>query len=366
MTAVAGMMLGFVFMPFVASAETVLRVGESVSVTADQTVLEDFYAAGGVVTVSGAIEGDMYATGGSVTVNGNIAEDLSILGGSVQVHAPVADDVRVVGGEVTIADRVEGDLFVLAGSLQVLSSAEIVGNVFFYGGEAVINGAVGGSVMGAAERFRIDAPVAGNVDVASSRPLTLGERASISGDVAYTSFGEMVRAQNAVVEGNVLRNEPEADDRGLGIGSMLTALIVHLFALLCLYLGFKRQLVMFAAATARQTPRNGLLGLAAIFATPILAVFLIVTFLGMLLGLLGLFAFFALLMLAFVLVPAIVGGFIAQLLTNQFTVSLTWIVAGALVVHMLLIIPYVGILLVVAAVAVTFGGLVFRLYQLVR
>lgn len=360
------MALAIALTPLAAAAETVLRVGESVAVTSDQTVLDDFYAAGGVVTVSGEIQGDMYAVGGSVTVNGSVAQDLAALGGSVQVHAPVADDVRVVGGDVTIAERIEGDLFVIAGALHVLSSAEVTGNIFFYGGEAEVNGSVGGSVMGAAERFRIDAPVAGSVEVASSRPLVLGERASISGDVAYTSFGEMVRAQNAVVEGEVLRNEPEREDRGIGIGGILTAFIVHLFAVLCIFLGFKRHLMAFAAATTRNLGRNGLIGIAAMFLVPLGAALLMVTFLGMLLGLLGLFSFLALMCLAIVLIPVVVGSLIARLATNAPAVSLMWLVAGTLIVHLTLLVPYVGFLLVLMACAVTFGSLIFRLYHFLR
>src|SRR5680860_1466974 len=78
----------FVF-PVLVSAETVLRAGESVSISADQTVEEDFYALGGTVSMSGVIVGDMYSMGGGVTVNGSISEDLSVAGGSVQVHGPV-------------------------------------------------------------------------------------------------------------------------------------------------------------------------------------------------------------------------------------------------------------------------------------
>jgi hypothetical protein len=68
------------FLPFSAYAETVLRVGDDISVSADQTVEGDYYVSAGPLghtTMSGKVEEDMYAFGGSVTANGSIGGDLT-------------------------------------------------------------------------------------------------------------------------------------------------------------------------------------------------------------------------------------------------------------------------------------------------
>ena len=62
--------------------------------------------------------------------------------------------------------------------------------------------AVGGKVLGTAERVRINSAVAGGVDI-STPNLTLGEQANITGDVRYVSDSELVRATGAVVTGVV-------------------------------------------------------------------------------------------------------------------------------------------------------------------
>ena len=352
--------------PLTTHAETVLRVGDSVTVAADQRVEEDFYAAGGTVAMSGEIVGDMYAMGGSVTANGTIAEDITAVGGTVSVHAPVGDDVRIVGGDVTIAGTVGGDVFVVAGSLTLLSSASVEGDVFFYGAEANIEGVIKGSLMGTAERFRIDSSVAGDVDITSSRPVTLGDRALIAGDVRYESFGELVRAQNAVVEGDITRNDPEQKTDDSPVGTIVTTLIVSLFAAFLSYVLFKRELQPFVQGTIKNYGRSGVLGIAIVVLAPVGAVLLMVTVLGLLVGIVGLLLFLLLCFVAAALAPVVVGGLIARFVTNRVEVNLMWIAVGVLALNVLIYIPIIGIVFAIGIFLLTLGNLVWVLYNLVR
>jgi cytoskeletal protein CcmA (bactofilin family) len=352
--------------PLVASAETVLRAGDAVSVAADQKVENDFYAAAGTVAMSGTVTGDMYAAGGNVTINGPIGADFTAAGGTVSVHAPVGDDVRIAGGDVTIADHVKGDLFVLAGSVTVLSSATIDGDIFFYGGEADISGAVGGSIMGTAERFRIDAAVKGDVDVSSTRALALGDRAAISGDVRYRSVADLERAQNAVVEGEIVKNDVPDDTNDSGFGSALYAFIITLFAALAAYLLLKRELTVFASEALRNYGRSGVIGIATLVLSPIVLVLLMVTILGLMLGLFGIFAFAAGLVAAAVLTSVTMGAFISFLIIKRMEVNLLWIGVGTLALHTLLFVPIIGPLIVFVFFLLTLGNLAFSTYRFVR
>src|SRR5690606_8417442 len=198
--------------PLLASAETVVRAGHSVSIGASQIVETDFYAAGTSVTHSGQVREDLYAAAGSVTVNGPVGKDLTVIGGTVQVHAPVGDDVRIVGGDVVIAGTVGGDVFVIGGMLRVLSSATVAGNVYFYGGEAEIDGPVAGSVMGRAESFTINSAI-GGMDVYAVG-VELADRASVRGDINYSAVSEITRAPGATVEGQVIRGAAREDSQG--------------------------------------------------------------------------------------------------------------------------------------------------------
>lgn len=346
-------------------AETVLRVEESVTVASDQVVEEDFYALGGTVIMSGEIMGDMYSTGGSVTVNGPITEDLTVLGGSVQVHGPVRDDVRVIGGEVTIADTVEGDIFVIAGSLNILSSAAVMGDVFFYGGEIEVNGPVTGSLMGSAGRFRVDAAIGGNIDV-RAQELVLGDRVTVSGNVRYQSQNELVRAQNAVIEGSVVQNEPHTEPAAPNYSDNIIFFVMNLFAAMVLFFLFRKELQEFVKETVRNYARSSVLGLTAIFIAPVVTVLLMLTLLGFLLGLAGIFVLALLYIISFVLLSVVVGGLLSQIITKDMQINLLWITIGAIVVNIVFLIPIIGPLAVLCGFVVVLGGLLWQAYSLLR
>ena len=348
-------------LPYTASAETVLRIGESVSLADDQVVTGDFYAVAGPVSLSGTIEGDAHIIGGSVTTNGSIAGDLLIVGGTAQVHAPVADDVRIVGGEVTIAESVGGDVFVIGGVLTVLSSAEIEGSVFFYGGEAEINGTVRGHLYGAAEAVRVDGVVAGGVDISVARSLVLGDRADVGGDVRYESPTELTRAQNAVIVGDIIHNTKTV--KPVDPKDAIVPFLIYAFSTLVLFALLRNRVrsVMHSAYT--NGTRNGLIGIAAVIVLPVVVSLLFVSIIGIFVGFIGLFAMLLLYLTAVVTVPIFVGAVIEQIATKNMTVSLLWVLCGIVATQVLLLIPILGPIFIFAVALVLVGSMLSSIYH---
>lgn len=355
------LVLALLVLPNIAAADTVLRTGEFVTIGTDQVVENDLYAAAGSVTMSGLVREDMYVIGGSITQNGAVEADLGVLGGTVQVHAPVGDDVRVVAGEVVIADRVEGDLFVIGGLLQVLSSAEIVGDVFFYGGEATISGPVNGSVMGATEKLRVDASIGGNVDVMSAM-LTLSDRANVSGDVKYTSQNELNRSQNAVIVGEVVRNEHQTASRS-NVADWFTPMLIWLFAALTLYLFFRREIEKLVHLIKSETFKAGLVGVGGLILLPVTAFLLMITVLGSLIGIITLLAFVSTVLVASVLVVALAGSYLNQLFKRPDQINLLTILIGQVAVMVLLLVPVLGPFVLFALFILTLGGIFCGFYR---
>ena len=350
----------FALLPLIASAETVVRTGGSVSVGVNQVVENDFYAAGSSVSSSGEIREDMYVVAGTVTINGKIGQDLTVFGGTVQVHAPVGDDVRVVGGQTVIAGEVGGDLFVIGGMLKVLSSAKIGGNIYFYGGEAEIEGEVVGSVMGRADSFMVDAGVGGGIDVVGS--LTLADRAAVTGDVRYDSFYDLSRAQGATVEGSITRGALTEEGNRAGNFSLFI-MMAWFFTTLCFFLFFRNQLEEFWHGLRKHGARSGLIGLSTLIIAPILSVILIVTLLGAWLGLMVLSLFGLLLILSLVLVPVVIGRYVMTLVGRKGPLDLAAALAGIATVFLLCYIPVIGKFIIFATVAVILGGLLSAAYR---
>lgn len=355
---------GVLIVPSVAFAGPIIRSGDAISVTSDQVLEGDFYAFGGTVLVSGEAEHDVYAMGGSVTVNAPVKGDLVILGGTVNVHGEIGDDVRIAGGEVTIAEHVTGDLVVLGGVVNILSTASVDGDILFFGSELTIGGGVKGSVMGVASNVRIDAVVEGNVSVTAVDGLTLGDRAELLGSLEYKSSSALARAQGAVVVGEVQRKTvADEEDRGYVV---LLPILVMLFAALTAYLLFRPFLQKLTEATSLAYGTYGLVGLAVFFAMPFVGGLLILSVLGMFVGIVILISYLLLLLVSFVVAGITFGAFLQRPFTKSLRLSPASVATGMIIFTLLPFIPYVGFLLMLAAVFIALGSLSVHLFRHIK
>jgi hypothetical protein len=351
----------FSVIPAITFAETVVRTGESVSITNDQTVENDFYAAASTVSVSGEIKGDMYVVGASMTTNGPVGSDLGFVGGVAQIHNEVKDDVRVIAGETVVAGHVGGDIFVVGGILKVLSSASVDGDIYFYGGEAEISAPIKGSVMGSAETIRIDSVIEGGVNVVVAKSLILGDKANIAKDISYQSPEDLTRSPQAIVAGQVIKNT-SAVKVDTNSNTFLVSLFVLLFTLLSIFIFFKDGLQTLIDDIFVLPARAGLIGLGAVFVAPLVAALLMVTVLGLLVGLSMFLTLLVLYSVAMALVILVIGSLLMRLYSKTYKVDLTAIAVGTLGVTALLFIPAVGGVLLFTAFLLTLGGLVYQAY----
>ena len=356
--------LAFAFTATSVQAETVLRISDSVSVSDDQTVDGDFYGAGQKVSLSGTIAGDAHIAAGTISSNGTIEEDLFALGGTVQMYASVTDDVRIVAGEATIAEHVGGDVFVLGGVLTVLSSAQIDGDIFFYGSEAEINGAVGGSIHGHTNKMRIDAPVGGDVEMQVEDSLILGDRADIAGSVQYKARTDLVRAQNAVVVGDISRNDPTNSDTPTNPREALVPFLMYAFSVLVVFVLLRNRLGVMMTEVSGSFTKNGLIGLAACFLLPFVVMLSLLTVIGMLVGFAAFFAVGFLCFTVSLLIPIFIGVLLNKSFTKSNQVTLLWTLLGIVSVEILLTIPVVGALIVFALFAAILGSLLRNIYRM--
>lgn len=356
------LLLGLLVFPSAAMADSVVRSGATVEVKSDEVVAEDYYALANSIALSGEIKGDVHVVGGQITVNGPIGSDLFAVAGGVQLHAPVADDVRLIAGEVVIAEPIAGDVFVFANSLEILSTASVGGDVFFFGGGAKIAGAVGGSVMGVYTDLRIDSAVAGTVEV-SANQLVLGEKAVIAGNLLYESPVDLVRAQAAVVEGDVIKQgKAEVAEKPFDSRFVLVPFLISLFCSLTLYLILRRHLSAFLAASQPFAQRTliGMLGLIALF---FVSLVLFGTVLGLWLGVLGILFFLLTGVFAYLLFPIVLGAVLSGIVSSKPTINTLTVLIGVIVAHLIAQIPVIGLLVLLsgfALIAGTFFTLAFR------
>lgn len=360
---VFGIVLLLSIFPLLASAETVVRTGDSVSIASSQIVENDLYVAGGSVTHSGQVREDLYVVAGTLTVNGLVGNDLTAFAGTAQIHAPVEDDVRVVGGDVVISEDVGGDVFVMGGMLKVLSSATVAGNVYFYGGEAEIEGVVSGAIMGRAESFTINSEV-GGMDVLAVG-IELGDRAIVRGDVHYSGVTELNRAPGAVVEGDMLRGASAAE-KSQGGNAGLIFMLAWIFTTLVFFLLLRPHLSRLLDELKSEPLRIGLIGLISVFAAPILSVVLLVTVLGAWIGLVLLLTTILKFIFGIIIMPILVGGYLMSFVSKGRKLDLLSVVVGIVAIFILSQIPVVGPLVIAISFVLTIGAVMYAIYKSVR
>jgi len=358
------LILSILVLPTFVSAASVVRTGETLSITTEQSVPGDYYGLGGTVAISGVIEDDLIVAGERITVNGTVGEDVLAVALSVDMDGVVADDVRIIAGSVTVKGEIAGNLFVIANKLTVLSTATIEGDIIFFGGSADISGAVGQDILGTSARMRIDGEVRGLVDVKTDE-LTLGERAKVEGNVTYDSLTEIIRAQNATVLGTVVRNDGAFEEVNLS-QIVIIPFLITLFAALVWYLLFRKFVVSLVAEAQIRPVRATLIGFGVLFLIPISGIILLLSTLGSIFGvaLLGLYIF--LMCAALPLSAIVLGSYAAQLFTKKRTVSVTWIVIGIILFNICLYIPIVGIAVILGLLLLTLGALAERIYEVFR
>lgn len=367
--AIYSLLLLAAVVPQVVSADSVLRVGSDVSVTADQVVEGNYYAATrpfDSVTMSGTVTGDMYVAGGTVTINGEIQEDLFILGGVSNVHATVTEDVRIVGGEVTIGEYVGGDLFVLGGTLNVLSSATVDGTIFFFGGNGDIAGTVAGSLVGYAERLQVDGTIGGDIDMKVPAGLQLGSAADITGSISYQSFVDIARDPASVVGGEITRTTAEPVTGKEAARAVLTPIFIILFTALSVYLFFRRQLLAMVQTTITRPLRSTLVGTGVVIASPLVAMMLMVTILGFVVGAVVFLSATVLMLMGVVLAGSLLGSYLWYWYKQEIQVSLLTIIGGTSVLYICLLIPIIGVLAYILLAVQVVGAMGVRLYSAVK
>lgn len=351
-------------LPLVAVASTIVRSGGSIAVAQDQVVDGNFYAFGESVTLSGEVTEDILAAGARVIFNGEVGEDALIVGATVDINGPVGDDLRVVGTAVSITGEVAGNVVVVAQTLKILSTANIKGDVLFYGGSIEIAGVVGRDVLGRSERMRIDGSVEGAVDVRTGQ-LTLGDRSNIAGNVRYESASELVRSPNATVVGAITRSDVEAP-QGTDFAGFAIIFLISLFAGLVLYLLLPSLLRRVSDQVVDHPLRSILMGVGGFIILPIASLALFISTLGMVLGGLLLASFVSALIGAFALAGVVTGVLLAKIVRKPNELSILWIIAGTFVFHMTIAVPIIGAALAASLVIIVLGALLDVVFKQLR
>jgi hypothetical protein len=350
---------------------------------------KNIYIAGGNVRPAALVVGDLYALGGRVAVEQPVQGDATLAGGSVMVRAAIGDDLRIAGGDVNLESSVGGELVAFGGNIALGNTSTVAGAVTLYGDHVTIEGKITGPLKLYAQKVSLNGEVAGDVEL-NAREIELGSRAKLNAALRYPSDSLFKTAEGVIIGGAVTRGQamngrPDIHHNrewhgqmmggGLGWAGMIVNMAVGFVAVLAgatlfllIFTGFSRR----ASNKMLVTPWPALAaGLAVSLGTPMLAMLLLITLIGIPLGLVLMMVF------PLVLLTGWIVGVFGIALKLQRAVqkeassesSATMIGFFALALLLVLLIgslPFIGSLIVVTILLLGTGACALELYRMVR
>ena len=205
--------------------------GDTVRITADQTIDDDLYVFATTIIVEGTVQGDLVAFGQNITVSGTV-EDLIAAGSTLRVDGTVNGSMRVAGSEVILSGQVAKDAVVASGEIVVEQGATIGRDAMLTSRELRMAGQVARRLVASAGSVALAGAVGADARIESGE-LTVAPSASVGGNLEYSARGTQNIDPGARIGGEVVRLPSE--ERGAA-GAFAAFLILWLRLFIGLFL----------------------------------------------------------------------------------------------------------------------------------
>lgn len=311
----------------------------------------DYIVTGQDVRIEGNVDGDVIAAGNSVVVSGKVSGDVIVAGQSVTVGGSVGGSVRVAGNTVRIDGAVGRNVTVFAGAVTLGAASRVERNVYASAGAVEVLGTVGRELNVRAPEVILAGTTGGaaNIELGPGGRLVVRDSAALNG--ALTFWADTASALQRSPS-STFAHEPQFKPLPPPLPPFhpirLFGHLVRLFGLLAVGLVFVSlapRMVRRLTDELLQRPVPAIgWGLVALVLTPLLAVALLLTLIGIPLALILLAAYAMTLYTSQVVASLGLG----QLLAGQLPAGKSW------PLFVVLIIGTVGFV-VLTAVPV-FGG----------
>ena len=322
------------------------RSGDIVTVASGEVIDGDLYVGGETIIIDGTINGDLIAGGRTITVNGTVNGSIMAAGGTVNINGEVTHAVRVIGETLNISGTIGRDLLVGGSEFSMASTAEIGGDLLLGAGTAHIDGLIKGDINSGVES------------------LTIASTASIQGKLTYISENEANIQSGAQIRGTITHKLPDVKEKiatgtGIGLwGTIIGFLMILVLGIIIVLLAPRRVKAVTESIRTRPWASLGW-GAVILVATPIAALIVCITIIGLPLGLIAL-VFYT---IAIYLTQLFVGLLIGQLIIGasrgvETRAALVGALAlGLAILSLLRLIPYLGFVIGLATILFGLGAI---------
>jgi len=320
------------------------RRGNMIKISGNEVIEGDLFIAGETIIMEGIINGDLIAAGQNIMVNGIVNGSIIAAAETININGEITRAVRIAGNNLFVNGKI-GNYLLLAGrDFKMDSSAEVGGDVIFGTYSTYLDGFIQGDVKSGNEY------------------LTIASTANILGKLVYTSRREANIESGAQIGGTLTRFTPRPE-KEIGSGFSLWWLVISFF--MALVVGVV--LILIAPERTRRVtdsiwrhPWASLgWGTVLLIVTPIAAIIVGFTIIGIPLGLISLI-FYG---IAIYITQIIIGLFIGKWIIGSFGKVETkanmigTLALGLVIFRLARMVPYLGFFIGLAAVLFGLGAL---------
>jgi cytoskeletal protein CcmA (bactofilin family) len=350
-------------MPQPVAAAEVEHGDPAYTLPAGQEVKNDLIVVANRTQIDGDVDGDLIVASQELTVNGHVKGDILAFGQEVRVNGPVDGNVRVWCQAVSLTSTIAKNAMVFSQVVELDSKAKVGGTMTIATGAAQLNGQVGGDVLATADLVGINGSMGRDVTSRSDR-LNIGPSGEIAGHTKYIG-----RRQPEISAGAKLAIPIEITYQKRGPNYSQGAYYWH--QTLFWGAGFLLGLVILlmapgfffdvSQACKKIGPAMGF-GALFLFATPIAALLVCFTIVGLGVGL----PVLALYGIAIYATKIFVGAWLGEkLLGNSvgFGPTVGRMALGLLILRALRMLPYIGLLSGLLTVLLGLGAIVLAVHR---
>lgn len=333
---------------------------------AGQEVKTDLIVAADRIVIDGDVDGDLITWSRSLTVNGHVKGD--VLGGGevITVNGTVDGNVRAFCQTLEISGAVGKNLMAWTGNATLDRKSKIEGTATLGAGDADLDGHIGGDLLAFFKTLDLNGSIGGNART-QGRTLTIGSGAEVVGTTQFKGPNPPEVAPGAKLGGRVefIRHE-----RGVDRTSpryywhqilLWGASFVFGLVLLLLAPGFFYDVTN---ACKKVGPTSGL-GVLFLLATPVAAILVCITIVGIPVALAAVFLY----IIAIYAAQVFVGTWIGEKILGAgvgLGPTLGRVALGLAIIRAIRVIPYLGVLVGAIVVIWGLGALILTLYKYMR
>jgi cytoskeletal protein CcmA (bactofilin family) len=351
--------------PGFAMVKRVAGDNKVVTVQASETVDDNLFAAGDTVIIDGTINGDLIALARSVTINGTVKGNVITGASSVEVPGVVEGSILAGGQNMQFDGKVGRNLVAFGQTINFGKTATIGGDAVGIGNPIHMNGTIAHSFYSVGLT-----DIAGSVGrnlIFKGAILNVLPSANIAGDLkAEVSKAEMVHVDpGAKIGGKQTIELPKPGPSRYATFGFYFSQVLHVAA--AFIAGFLLLLIVpslrrLGFSDVISVLKSGGIGFLLVFATPIAALCVAITLIGMPVGFVGFVTWLVGLYLAKIVVANFIGRTLLASQGDRMTSVALGLLVGLALIFVAINLPYVGGLIHFVLVLVGFGALAMNLY----